>query len=79
MRELLYFDLIPLEILPNVIRYLAKNPYSENWLLTVEGCDALAVLKSGETLHMAAQEMFVAITFSYVELYNFHKNISSLG
>ncbi len=75
MKGIVYFDVIPFEVLPNVVRYLAKNPYSENWLLTVKANDALAVLESGQTLRMAAQEMFEAITFSYVELYDFHKNM----
>ena len=53
-----FFDTLPQEILPNILRNMSKRPCAENWFASFDEVDAFATLQSSTPLSTAAEECF---------------------
>ena len=53
-----FFDALPQQILPNILRSVSKGPWADNWFAWFGEADAFPILQSTTPLSTAAEECF---------------------
>lgn len=53
-----FFDTLPCEVLPEIVRYISERPGSDAWFSSFHHVDVFTVLKANKALRNAAHECF---------------------
>ncbi len=71
-----YFDTIPVELSRAVVKHLSEEPYSQNWLHSVNASDARTVLQVGGVLSVASRGLFKSLVSGEFKFRNWHEHTS---